>query len=391
MIYLRTGANGTCKTLFTLADVRKLQLETGRPVCINSRFKMNEAKRLEFGWTVIDFKDWQAQQDGTIFFIDECHNDMPVRPAAQAVPEAIRMLAEHRSRGFDFFLLTQHPMNIDGFVRKLVGAPGWHQHLKRVFGGTNTTRILQWDAVNTNCEKDGSGKTAQITTRMQPKEVYSWYDSATLHTAKVRIPSKVWVLLFCVLLIPALFWLGFRALQPKPLVKSAVPSVASPMALPASAVRPAGDVKPTFTAADYVASYVPRIDGLPQTATRYDDVTKPTTAPYPAACVQMGKRCDCYTQQGTKLQTAVGLCSQIVKNGYFLDWSPGQSLQYGDGLLSRSMGLSRPIAGNPGTSPDVALQSAPAAPVAASARDGEVLASMARPGGYNRLHHLAVR
>jgi len=317
VIYLRTGANGTCKTLFTLADVRKLQLESGRPVCVNGRFKLKPEKMLEFGWKVIDFKDWQAQDDGTIFLIDECHNDMPLRPNSSPVPEPIRMLAEHRARGFDFFLLTQHPMNIDAFVRKIIGAPGWHQHLKRVFGGANVTRVLQWDAVRSDCEKDGSGKSAQITTRTHPKEVYGWYDSASLHTAKRKIPFQVWVLLACLVIVPALGFVGYRYVHSmaRPVVAAAPAASAG---LPA-AVTPSGDKKPP-TASEFAASLVARIDGLPQTATRYDELTKPTVAPYPAACVHMGSRCQCYTQQATRLPTSPALCEQIVKFGMFMDW-----------------------------------------------------------------------
>lgn len=40
MLYLRTGSNGSCKTLFTLADVRALQVKSGRPVAWNGRFKL---------------------------------------------------------------------------------------------------------------------------------------------------------------------------------------------------------------------------------------------------------------------------------------------------------------------------------------------------------------
>lgn len=374
MIYLRTGANGTCKTLFTLADVRKLQLETGRPVCINTRFKMNEAKRLEFGWNTVDFKDWQAEPDGTIFLIDECHNDMPVRPASQAVPEPIRMLAEHRSRGFDFFLLTQHPMNIDNFVRKLIGAPGWHQHLKRVFGGTKTTRVLQWDAVNSACEKEGSGKNAQITTRVQPKEVYSWYDSASLHTAKTRIPWQMWVLGTCALVIPLFGYLAYQKLM----APKGIDAIAKPVQAPAVPGAPGAPGQPqnappkAQTAADLVASYQARIEGLPHTAPRYDEATKPTRAPYPAACVSMGTRCDCYTQQGTKLQTPANLCKQIVASGFFQDWG---DLPQPTPQTAQPVAEKRLTGGNPGIEPMLALASAAAAPVD-PARDTEALASM---------------
>lgn len=382
MIYLRTGANGTCKTLFTLADVRKLQLETGRPVCINKRFKMNEAKRLEFGWTVIDFKDWQAQQDGTIFLIDECHNDMPVRASSAAVPDEVRMLAEHRSRGFDFFLLTQHPMNIDGFVRKLIGAPGWHQHLKRVFGGTRSTRVLQWDAVNTNCEKDGSGKNAQITTRMQPREVYSWYDSATLHTAKVRIPIKVWFLLAGVVLIIVLGWFAWQNISARGKAPATAAPTKSVQAQPGYTPVSQAQADAALTPAQYVATFMPRLEGLPYTAPRYDEVTKPTTAPYPAACVSMGDKCKCYSQQGTLLATDKPLCLQIVANGFFQDWQDGTGSNQSP-VNHQPEKSEKPWAGNPGSHPSVAMVTKGDQIAAASHSDGEVLAAI-RPGGYYR-------
>src|SRR5262249_50614188 len=122
MLYLRTGGNGSFKTALTLKDVRALQLESGRPVCFNTdkdgnpRFKARPIITDEFGWKPIKFEDWQDQQDGTIFIIDECHYDLPLRAPSSAVPPHIAKLSEHRARGFDFFLLTQHPSNIDKFV-----------------------------------------------------------------------------------------------------------------------------------------------------------------------------------------------------------------------------------------------------------------------------------
>ena len=323
MIYLRTGANGSCKTLFTLADVRKLQLQTGRPVCVNGRFKIKPEKLAEFGWKVIEFKDWQLQDDGTIFMIDECHNDMPTRTASSAVPKEISAIAEHRARGFDFFLLTQHPSNIDPFVRKIIGSPGWHQHLKRRFGGTSTTSVLQWDAVNANCEKSGSGKTAQVVARSQPREVFDWYESASLHTAKVRIPKQVYVIAALAVLVPLGFWFGFHKLQST--VKGGVSSSPAPVqsAAGSGSVGGGGGGSPVASAAELVASYQARLEGFPQTAPRYEKLTAPVAVPYPAACLQMGSRCQCYTQQATKLDTPAALCVQIVKNGFFVDWQNG--------------------------------------------------------------------
>jgi zona occludens toxin len=349
MLYLITGANGSCKTLFTLADVRALQLKENRPVCINQRFKMKPEKQQEFGWRTIDFKDWQDQPDGTIFLIDECHNDLPVRANSAAVPEPVRMLAEHRARGFDFYLLTQHPMNIDAFVRKLIGAPGYHRHHKRVFGGTNMTRVLQWDAVRSDCEKDGSGKSAQISTRSQPKEVYDWYESATLHTAKVRIPVQVYTLLVCIVLFIALLWYAFERLKPKEVPVNAEAPTAQKTAPAPVQGQGREPEKHVQTAAEYAQSFQPRIEGLAYTAPRYDEQTKPTTAPYPAACLQMGSRCECFTQQGTKMPVPQQVCLQIVKGGFFMDWNANGGAQ---GVAVAPVSPAQKLTG--GTFPDAA-------------------------------------
>src|ERR1035437_10329247 len=121
MIYLTTGANGAGNTLLTLRDVREKSLKEGRPVYYNVRFELTS----NFGWKVIEVKDWQEAPDGAIFLFDECQNELPLRPASIPVPPYIKALAEHRRRGFDFYLITQHPLNIDSFVRRLIGAPGW--------------------------------------------------------------------------------------------------------------------------------------------------------------------------------------------------------------------------------------------------------------------------
>lgn len=189
MLYLITGANGAGKTLNTLKWIRDRAVKEGRPVCHNGRFEVVEGSELS-NWRQIDIKDWQAEPDGTIFLVDECHNDFPLRPPSSQPPEYVRMLAEHRRRGFDFYLVTQHPQNIDAFVRRLIGSPGWHRHLKRAFGG-DLVSVCEWPAVNPNCEKDGSGKTGTVTMQPFPKEVYGWYRSASLHTGKRKIPRMV--------------------------------------------------------------------------------------------------------------------------------------------------------------------------------------------------------
>lgn len=321
MLYLITGANGAGKTLNTLKWVRERSVKEGRPVCHNGRFEPVEGGELE-SWKKIDAKDWQAQPDGTIFLIDECHNDFPLRPPTSTPPEHVRMLAEHRRRGFDFYLVTQHPQNIDAFVRRLIGSPGWHRHLKRTFGA-DLVSVLEWPAVNPNCEKDGSGKSGTVTMQAFPKEVYGWYRSASLHTGKKRIPKSVWILGACALLVPAFGYFAIAGVYGN-VTKHANPatqneSAASGKTPPQQHQQP---VQPNrkLTADEYVTERVARLADFPHTAPAYDEVTKPTEAPYPAACVQMGKTCKCYTQQATLLQVSGAVCLQIVAQGFFMDW-----------------------------------------------------------------------
>lgn len=330
MLFLRTGANGSCKTIFTLKDVRTLQLETGRPVAWNGRFKLKPEKEAEFGWKRIDFKDWQSEPDGTIFFIDECHNDLPIRPNSAPVPDHVRMLAEHRARGFDFFLLTQHPGNIDNFVRKLIGAPGWHQHLKRMFGASKGTRVLQWDSVHMNCEKDGSGKTAQIDTRAQPKEVYDWYDSATLHTGKRRIPKQVWYFVGGIVVAVGGGAFAVHKLLSmtgtKPPEQAQAQAASSPAAGgPVTGSASGSSERKPMSKAEYIEAYQPRIPSLMHTAPIYDKLTEPKRVPVAAACVEMKSDrlgqpfgCKCYTQDATPYPVDLSMCRQLVAHGAFL-------------------------------------------------------------------------
>lgn len=323
MLYLTTGANGTGKTLLTIKLVRELSEKEGRPVCYNGRFDLNADGPLKT-WKRVDIQDWQAEPDGTIFVVDECHNDFPIRGNGAAVPEYVRMLAEHRKRGFDFYMMTQHPQNIDVFVRRLIGNPGWHRHLKRMAGAALVSQS-QWDAVNPQCERPGSGESGQITLVPYPKEVYGWYHSAQLHTAKVKIPRAVFVLGACALAVPLLFWFGFHkvrtsvakddaaALAPAGrVVESRPPVVPSRVAAKPGAV---------VSAQEFAEAQVPRLAGLPWTAPRYDSVTQPTEAPFPAACVESAHDCKCFTQQATRIgDMPQGMCHQIAMGGFFQDW-----------------------------------------------------------------------
>lgn len=335
MFYLVTGGVGTGKTLFTLDWVRKLQQETGRPVCYCLDGRGETVLRLkgpalEFGWREIDFVTWENEADGTIFILDECHELLPVRGLSKGQPpEHIQNLARHRHRGFDFFLITQHPKNLDAFVRRLIADPGWHRHLKRRNGG-KTVAQLQWPNVYERCESNTAGKTATVTDVRYPVEVFEWYESASIHTAKYRIPKQLFYIVPAFVLVPLAIWYAIQFFKgptgeseaAKQLEKVQTANVAKSIGSPNS-----GNARQhVMTTTEYVASLKPRIDSLAWTAPRYDELTQPKRAPFPAACVlklEKEKDCRCWTEDATPITVQFETCRDIVNKGLYLDWQEG--------------------------------------------------------------------
>jgi zona occludens toxin len=333
MLYLVTGSNGAGKTLFTLRWVRDLQLEwekkqgVKRPVYYDG-FEINADVAEKFGWLPCDPKKWMELPDNSIVMVDECQRIFPTRAQGSLNPDFEEEIAiSHRKRGFDFFLVTQHPSNISSFVRKLIGS-GWHRHLKRIFG-FNRVNCLSFNYAETSCEKPYAKKNAYQEKKLKfPKEVYSWYKSAELHTAKREVPKVFYLVAVGIFFALGAAWRFYdvtfnRENKPQSEQVQTVVSGSEPQQATHAIVR--RENQPMSTA-EYVKTFEPRIQGFPHTASRYDEITKPVTAAYPAACVYSSERdvCKCYTQQATPFQIDKTACIRIAHNGYFLDWEPDQ-------------------------------------------------------------------
>lgn len=334
MIYFITGANGSGKTLNALKWVRELQVKDGRTVYFHG-FEMDPLKQAEFGWLKVDPLRWQDCSDGGILVFDECQDQFPPRANGSKVPDYVNALAVHRKRGFDFFMITQHPRQIDSFVKSLIGSPGWHRHIKRPFGA-DMASVIEWSAVNAQPEKDNSGKNGKVSMTPHPKEVYTWYKSAVLHTGKKHIPRQVYFLALAAVLVPGMFYGAFKYMSNRGEAAQAAAVVsAAPGGAPSNRV-----VDPK---ADLISSYAEALPGFPHTAPRYADVVKPVVAPYPAACIQSAHSCACYTQQGTRLPTVQDVCAQIVRDGFFIDWEQrGIEPQRTTSVAAETVALSPP-------------------------------------------------
>ena len=318
MIYLTTGGNGAGKTLITLKDVRDQQLKENRPVYYHGFTAKQQL--IDWGWQEFDPKKWQDLPDGSICVMDECQNEFPAKIQGE-LPDYINAVAQfRRKRGFDFWMITPHPSLINLNIRRLVESPSWHRHFKRT-AGTAMVSELKFNFVEMKCEQPGAGARGVVTMRAYPKEVYQWYESASLHTGKVRIPKQVWMLAACALLVPTMGYFAYTKLMHN-VTKGAKPAATVEGVAPGQAV-PTGSQRERLqklTVDEYLAERTPRLAAFPHTSPAYDSVTAPTEAPYPAACVQMGDKCRCYTQQATLLQINASICAQIVREGFFMDW-----------------------------------------------------------------------
>lgn len=309
MIGLITGLPGNGKTLWALNFIKAKAEKEGRPVYYSG------IADLMLPWTEIDGEKWMECPPNSIIVIDECQRIYRPRSHGSNVPPHVSELETHRHKGVDIFLITQHPMLVDSNVRRLVGL---HFHCVRKFG-TQSATVHEWSSVKENCDKNREGSTRHDF--MYPKEAYSWYKSAEVHTHKARIPMKVWILLSVPFIVAGLGWFTYARWQAKIHGDDTSASQSAPVAVPGPASAGRAPVRTgPVSAPDYVAQYAPRVRGLEYTAPAYDEVTKPVRAPYPAACVTNKKRCNCYSQQGTRLDVPRDMCEQIADGGFFMAW-----------------------------------------------------------------------
>lgn len=233
----------------------------------------------------------------SIVVIDEAQKIFRNRSLGTQPGKHVTDLETHRHLGIDLVLLTQHPSLIDPAIRRLAGR---HRHLVRVWGMAVST-VHKWDAVKDNPDK--SRADSEKTKWAFDKSVYQYYKSADVHTMKRTIPGRVKLLGSLVVLLIGLAW--YMKVRIEERTHAAEPVAAAPVAGVKHDVVPRSEMNDKFDPkADmerYVQMNTPRVEGLAQTAPKYDELTKPTRVPVPAACIQVADKCRCFSQQGTSL------------------------------------------------------------------------------------------
>ncbi|MFC4158448.1 zonular occludens toxin domain-containing protein [Chitinimonas lacunae] len=315
MITLFTGIPGAGKTLFMLHHAKRRADAENRPVYYDG---VNECA---LDWEMLDDpKEWFKLPVGSIIVIDECQRIFGRRKAGANVPDFISEFETHRHRGYDIYLTTQGIHLIDAHLKPLIGQ---HFHITRFFGGFNRAKAYEWPRIG-DPAKPSELTAAQEHRWAYPKEVFNWYKSSELHTYKINIPKKFYILPAAVLGVIFLTYKADSILSKFGGAESENPenkkgSVISDNNILASSMSSSAPAQ-LMTREQYLASREPRIVGFPATAPAYDKITTPVSAPRPAACMATKTRCSCYTQQGTLMpDMPIGVCVQIAHNGYFDD------------------------------------------------------------------------
>lgn len=318
MIELITGLPGNAKTLYTIGEVKRRAEAEGRPVYYAG------IKELQLDWTPVEADKWMDCPDGSIIVIDECQKVFRNRSLGAQPPRHVTELEEHRHRGIDFYMITQHPSLIDPALRRLVQT---HKHLIRIFGMEAST-VHKWSVCTDNPDKSHMRKDSEKTRWAFDKSLYGIYKSAEIHTMKRSFPKKLLVVLaapFLVVAAGAVVWWVTIGKHQQGAVDQVAPAGAVGavgLASPAAAAPGKAKLDPLEDAKHYVWENTPRVEGLQHTAPKYDELTKPVRVPVPAACIQYRGTCKCLSQQGTPMDVKESMCVEFARNGFFEDFDP---------------------------------------------------------------------
>ncbi len=316
MMYLRTGTPGAGKTLSTIDEVDARAKKEGRDVYYTN---IRDVK-LEGWYELKDGQTWSDEiPDNAIYFCDEFYEIFPKLGTTAKRPEHYTLLAKHRHRGLDVYLVCQGTQQIDDFLKPLFEN---HYHLIRS-EMADRSKVFRSQGFISSPHLRSSRKDLETSFYKFNKDLYGKYHSATTNTHIKRVPKiykQLLVLLFLfACLLGYVFYSFSKKIAPEPVVaESAVPS----SDIKSSSIFALNERTAQREAFNPIIAYKPRIANLPETAPAYDELRKPVTYPK-ANCLMTADRCVCYTQQATLMHNYPdSLCRDFVKNGRFEPTKP---------------------------------------------------------------------
>ena len=327
MIYLFTGNMGTGKTSRVVSMILnnedglfKMKLEDGTEVDRPLYFchidgldkrKFNAHELTEEEIMSAPLRDIIPQ--GAVLIVDEAHYTYPVRASGRPVPPYIQELTELRHDGHTVILMTQHPSQLDVFVRNLVSK---HTHLERKAVGM---KQYSWYKCVTTLDNPAGVTGVESASWKPPKDAFKYYKSSSQHQKfKKNIPLAVWALIG---IFAFMAWKGYNVYQiyqkgtsQQEQVEQQEAAASQPqMELPTESTEPTAKIDNSLNATDFI----PKLAEKPESKPLYDSVRQVKTFERLAACIDGGKSgCTCYSDQGTALKEVTkAMCKDYVKNG----------------------------------------------------------------------------
>ena len=287
MITLITAVPGSGKTLYSIGLIEDA-LASGRPVFTN----INGLVKDKFSNNHLLSEapdDWRDTPEGSLVIYDEAQQSHLYPSNAQRGPvtdERLTSMETHRHSGHDLVFITQAPTFVHHHIRKLVGL---HVHLYRARGLHAATKYA-WRPVCNSPNDRKEQQRADFVLWKFPKEHFSFYTSAVMHTHKFKMPKKLAVLGFFVLL--GLGAVGFNLYKNSGLASvSGLSSEPLPLVADSSVSAPVPVVSP------------------------YEWSKTPEAVPV-AGCIAMPSRnkCQCFSANGTTLEMSHAACLSVINS-----------------------------------------------------------------------------
>lgn len=319
-----TGRPGHGKSLFTIDRMRKESpglTEQGRTVYAANFQDLDYDSVGVVHLESDDVAAWDQLPTGSLIVIDEAQDFFPTRTKDQ-VPAYVKALERHRHAGYDFWIITQWPTQLDVHLRRLADH---HIHLVRP-DKKERALVVEYGTVQLAPQDEKVRKMARRRYTFDfPRDAYDLYRSAELHTVDKRAPFRrhlLWILPVVAIgalgsVVGVLKWASSSTGD-----EQLAQSGGSGLSMTAGAAQhmPGAPVESTWdsdrvTYLDRRRSYV---EGLPFATAYYERAMEPVTYPKPR-CVSVvdSGRCVCHSQQGTVMRVEVDQCRLWAAEGFF--------------------------------------------------------------------------
>jgi hypothetical protein len=253
----------------------------------------------------------------------------------QSTPKHVLNLAEHRHRGIDFVWTFQQPNQIYPFARGLMGE---HHHVVRRFG-SKLVDIYTWSELNEDVKSAAKRDNATKQTRVLPREAWSGFKSAEVHTVKMKLPLRLLAIPLGLGVAVVAAYYAYQSIMPKVLGKSpevsevveAAPTKHVPVGGRKQVDDERGRVFEPMSEADmerykrgYAQAHLPVFATMPWTMPIFDQ-RSPTADPELFCISSLGGEdgqgvyvepsCTCQTEQNTEYEITEPECRKIARRG----------------------------------------------------------------------------